>query len=299
MTLPPAALVLDNTATGGGWRCELRPDLGGCIAGLWWRGEPVLRQPPPEGLSGARQSASYPLVPFSNRIERAVLHWQGTDHPLVQNNAPEPHAIHGVGWQRPWSVLEHSADHALLSFEHAADAHWPFAFDASQTVRLHGNTLELVLGLTNQADHPAPAGLGWHPWFIKRPQAHLAFEATARWEMGDDKLPTHRTPSTGLHAAAAALDLDHCFEGWRGLVTLRDPRLTVRVRSSTPYLVVCTQPSRDAVAIEPVSHVNNALALQQAGGRPAAELGLRTLAPGESLVLQMSIEVSTDEGSPA
>lgn len=294
-----SALILDNTATGGDLRCAVRPDLGGCLAGLWWRGEPVLRLPPPEGLAQARQSGSYPLVPYSNRIGHAVLHWQGTGHPLVHNNAPEPHAIHGVGWQRPWQVLEQNPDSLLMAFEHPADAAWPFAFDASQTLRLRGNTLELSLGMTNQSPHPVPAGLGWHPWFVKRAGAHLAFEATARWEMGPDKLPTHRTPSTGLHADAKLLDLDHCFEGWRGLATLRDPVMTVRVRSNTGYLVVCTQPQRDSVAIEPVSHANNAINLQHAQGRAPAELGVRTLAPGESLTLQMSIEVSHDEGDPA
>ena len=75
--------------------------------------------------------------------------------------------------------------------------------------------------------------------------------------------------------------------------------MTVRVRSNTAYLVVCTQPQRDSVAIEPVSHANNAINLQHAQGRAPAELGVRTLAPGESLTLQMSIEISHDEGDPA
>lgn len=81
--------------------CELEPRLGGCIAGLWHGGVPVLRSTPARQLASARQSGSYPLVPFSNRIAQASLQWRGTQHPLVLNNAPEPHAIHGVGWQRP------------------------------------------------------------------------------------------------------------------------------------------------------------------------------------------------------
>ena len=50
---------------------------------------PVLRSTLPAAqLSSARQSASYPLVPFSTRIAHATLQWQGTQHPLVRNNAP-------------------------------------------------------------------------------------------------------------------------------------------------------------------------------------------------------------------
>lgn len=269
--------------------CELQPQLGGCIAGLWLEGVPVLRSTV-EPLASARESGSYPLVPFSNRVSRATLQWQGTSHPLVSNNAPEPHAIHGVGWQRPWTVLESDDCFAMLAYEHPADAAWPFAFDSSQTLRLRGNTLELTLALTNQAPTPAPSGLGWHPFFVKRPHSRIAFAATGRWEMGDDKLPIARRPAQGLDADCALLEVDHCFDGWDGVVQLRDELLHTRVVSSLGRLVVFTSGGRDTVAIEPVSHVNNAVNLVAAGA-DADELGLRTLQPGETMTAQMAIEV--------
>jgi len=273
----------------GRLRCELMPELGGCIAGLWLEEEPVLRSTPAAQLASARQSAGYPLVPFSNRIGHASLVWQGTQHPLVRNNGDEPHAIHGVGWQRPWTVLEADASGAMLSCEHRPDASWPFAFDCSHTLRLTPSGLEMTLALTNQSDQPAPAGLGWHPWFVKRAGSRIAFEAGGRWEMGPDKLPTVRQPVTGLDADCAGLDVDHCYDGWSGSVRLRDPRLHVTVRSGLARLVVFTTPARDAIAIEPVSHVNNAVHLY-AQGAPAQDLGLRVLQPGETMMAQMAIE---------
>jgi len=45
------------------------------------------------------------------------------------------------------------------------------------------------------------------------------------------------------------------------------------------------------VAIEPVSHVNNAVNLLQAGAGQADELGIQVLAPGESMSAHMSIQV--------
>ncbi|MBP6765706.1 MAG: aldose 1-epimerase, partial [Rubrivivax sp.] len=140
----------------GGLRCELRPELGGCLAGLWLDGEPVLRSTPAAQLDTVRQSACYPLVPFSNRVAHATLQWQGTSHPLVRHRADEPHAIHGVGWQRPWAVLEADAQFAMLAFEHRPDASWPFAFDCSQTLKLSETALELTLSITNQSATPAP-----------------------------------------------------------------------------------------------------------------------------------------------
>ena len=56
-------------------------------------------------------------------------------------------------------------------------------------------------------------------------------------------------------------------------------------------LVVFTHPSRDTVAIEPVSHVNNALHLVREGVADAQALGLVVLAPGESMSATMDIEV--------
>jgi aldose 1-epimerase len=279
------------TLSSASLRCEIKPELGGCIAGLWLGEIPVLRSTPASELLSVRQAGSYPLVPFSNRIGHATLKWQGTSHPLVQNNGPEPHAIHGVGWQRPWQVLAQDEGVLMLAFEHGADASWPFAFDASQTFRLSGHTLELTLSMTNQSPDPAPAGLGWHPYFVKRSRSHIAFEAGGRWDMSAEKLPTRRQPSRGLDADCADLDVDHCFDGWTGRVDLRDELLHTRITSNLSRLVAFTHPGRDFVAIEPVSHVNNAINLLQAGAGRAEALGIRVLAPGESMSAQMSIEV--------
>jgi aldose 1-epimerase len=268
--------------------CDIEPELGGCITSLRLGDVPVLRPSPPRPDT-ARQSSSYPLVPFSNRIGGGRLQWQGTLFPLVRGNAADPHAIHGVGWQRRWHVLESSESFAMLSYEHAGDGAWPFAFDCSQTFRVSEDALELTLSLTNQSNGPAPAGLGWHPFFLKRPGSRVRFNATGRWEMGEDKLPTHRSASQGLDAACAGLDVDHCFDGWDGVVELSDERLRTRIRSSLSRLVVFTNDSRDSIAIEPVSHVNNALAI--AGEHGAPELGIVILQPGESVSASMSIEV--------
>jgi aldose 1-epimerase len=274
----------------GALKCAVEPALGGCIAGLWLDGEPVLRSPPADELTSARLSGCYALVPFSNRIGGASLNWQGTQHPLVRNNGDEPHAIHGIGWQRPWNVLESGDGFVMLSYEHPGDAGWPFAFDSSQTLRIAADRLEMTLALTNQSGQAAPAGLGCHPYFTKRSRSRVAFSASGRWEMGPDKLPTERRPSRGLDADCGFLDVDHCYDGWDGVVHLRDEKMHVRVQSDLKRLVVFTNDTRDYVAIEPVSHVNNAANLY-AAGRPADELGLTVLQPGESMIAGMTILV--------
>ena len=277
----------------GALRCELNPSLGGCVAGLWFGEQQVLRSTPAAELQSVRISGSYPLVPYSNRIGYRKLHWAGRDYELPQNFAPEAHTIHGVGWERGWMVEESSPTRAVLSYHHTADASWPFAFDSRQTFTLSGDALEMQMSITNCATVPAPAGLGWHPYFAKSANTQLEFAAAGRWEMGADKLPTQRLANAGLDTDCTRLDVDHCFDGWRGTVQLTEAGLRVTVTSDLDCLVVFTTPVRDSIAIEPVSHANNAIALAQQTGQSAESLGLRVLQPGQTFTASMCVSVES------
>lgn len=271
--------------------CVVDPSLGGCIRSLRLGTHDVLRVAP-DPLTTARQASSYPLVPCSNRIAGGVLHWQGRTWQLALNNAPEPHAIHGIGWQLPWQVVSSGAGHADLVLRHAGDERWPFAFEARQVFRLSPNALDLELLLKNTGSESMPAGLGWHPFFIKRPGARIQVRTQSRWEMGADKLPTVRVPHAGLDGSTDGLDVDHCFEGWDRTALLEDDVLAIHVTSGLQRIVVFTTPARDVIAIEPVSHANNAYGAWPAGhAPPAGSLGAVGLGPGASYSATMRIEV--------
>jgi aldose 1-epimerase len=271
-------------------RCELNPALGGCVSGLWFGPQPVLHSTPAAQLASVRDSASFPMLPYSNRVGYRKLHWEGQFYVLPENFAPEPHSIHGVAWERPWNVASASSNEAVLSYQHTTDGAWPFAFDAEQRFVLGDNTLDMHLSITNRAMVAAPAGMGWHPYFAKSAQTHVQFAAQGRWEMGADNLPTHRLDHTGLDTDCSSLTIDHCFDGWDNSVVLTEAGLRMQVTSDLGCLVVFTTPARDNLAIEPVSHVNNALALAAAGGSAEA-LGVKVLQPGETWSASMRIAV--------
>ena len=117
-------------------------------------------------------------------------------------------------------------------------------------------------------------GLGWHPYFPKRSRSRLHIELTDRWENDASGLPTRRVPQPGIDGDVAHLGFDHCFEGWRGAARIRDEKLSLRLTSSLPYLVVYTPATKPYYCVEPVSHVSNALHMAE----PTAH-GLRSLAP--------------------
>lgn len=279
LVVPPAVELRS-----GALRLALRPDLGGCIAGLWFDTTPVLRSVEPAGLQSARLAGSYPLLPYSNRIADGRFGWRGRQYQLPLNDPP--HALHGVGLAAPWRIEQADESEVRLLLEQPAGEAWPFAFEARQRFVLSPDALRCEMSVVNRAAHEAPVGLGWHPFFPKRRRSHLRAEVAGRWEMDDRKLPCARVPVSGLDADIAQLDLDHCFDGWSGQAHLHDELLALTLSSSLRHLVVYTPRGKGDYAVEPVSHVNNAI--NQA--EPAA-LGLVALAPGAAASAWMTLEI--------
>jgi aldose 1-epimerase len=78
---------------------------GGSIMAFRQRGFDLMR--PWDGVTeDPRAYASFPLVPFSGRIDHARFRFNGRSYTLAANFPPEPHAIHGDGWTSPW-LLPH------------------------------------------------------------------------------------------------------------------------------------------------------------------------------------------------
>jgi len=271
----------------GALRLALRPDLGGCIAGLWHRETPILRSTEPVELSASRPSACYPLVPYSNRIGYARFRWKGRDYTTRPNFGDSPHSVHGTGWLRPWERVSSSAVEVVLSYRHAADADWPFAFEASQYFTLSPQSLHVEMVVTNLADTAQPVGLGWHPYFPKRARSRLHIELADRWDSDPAGLPVRKVAQPGIDADVAHLDFDHCFDGWRGAARLRDERFSLQLTSSLGRLVVYTPQAKDYFCVEPVSHVSNAIHMAD----PLAH-GLRSLATGETTRAWMQLDVT-------
>ncbi len=271
----------------GALRLALRPDLGGCIAGLWHRETPILRSVEPVELATAWPSGCYPLVPYSNRIGYARFRWKGHDFTTRPNYGESPHSIHGVGWMRPWERVSSSAVEVVLRYRHAADADWPFAFEATQYFNLTPQSLHVEMVVTNLAEVAQPVGLGWHPYFPKRARSRLHIELAERWDGDATGLPVRKVAQPGIDAGVAHLAFDNCFDGWHGAARIRDERFSLQLSSSLDRLVVYTPPEKDYFCAEPVSHVSNAIHMAD----PLAH-GLRSLAPGESTRAWMQLDIA-------
>jgi aldose 1-epimerase len=271
----------------GALRLALRPDLGGCIAGLWHRDMPILRSTEPGALNASRPSGAYPLVPYSNRLGYRKFRWKGVDYTTQANFGDNPHSVHGVGWLRPWEIVSSSVLEVVIRLRHPGDADWPFPFEATQYFTLTPHSMNVQMVFANTADVVQPVGLGWHPYFPKRARSRLHIELSDRWDSDATQLPVRKVAQHGIDSDVSHLDFDNCFDGWRGPARIRDEKFSLQLSSSLTHLVVFTPQDRDYFCVEPVSHVSNAIHMAD----PAAH-GLRAVAPGETFEASMSLEVA-------
>lgn len=274
--------------------CVVAPEGGGAVARYWTEtaGGPVewLRPAAAEALARREASgmASFPLVPYSNRVRAGRFVFRDRTVALPLNHPPLPHSLHGHGWQAPWRVTAADPAAVELEYRHPAGA-WPWAYTARQRVRLAPDRLTLELELANDGDEPMPAGLGVHPYFPRTPGATLTAAVRRVWLTDGEVMPTALAappatwdPTAGLRVDAAALD--HCFTGWdrRAVVAWpeRAARLVVTAGAPLDFLVVYTPPGQGFFCAEPVSHCTDAFNLAATG---RTDTGTHVLAPGQTL----------------
>jgi aldose 1-epimerase len=266
--------------------CSIYPELGGSLGRWTIAGQDMLRTASAAAIADGEmlRMASFPLVPFSNRIGHAQFDWDGKTINLAKNFAPEPHAIHGIGWTRAWSVRDQTDEAVTLTLAHSGDASWPWPFNAEQRISVSGNQLTLALSVRNRAAQTVPLAFGHHPYFDAS-GATLVFNADAVWMSDEDGLPTKPLLPDGQYdfsspGTVEGRKVDHCYAGISGpaRITWADRPLALEIVSSPqlPAAVVYVPKGGDTFCFEPVPHINNALNLT--GHAPA----MPVIAPGEA-----------------
>lgn len=285
------------TLAQGKWLVELMPQAGGSISSCAYDGQDIMRRASAEGVTAgdARAMACFPLVPFSNRIERGIFDFDGRCITLPRNMGDHPHTIHGHGWLVPWQVEARGEDSATLAFTHEADA-WPWRYRAQQDFTLAEDSLTVRLAVANLSDRPMPVGLGLHPYFPRGAGVTLTAGLTHLWEATSEQIPIRRVDLPGSLDFArglpiAGLDLDHCFAGWsrQALIEWEGApwRLRMEGDGNLGHLVIYTPRDQDFFCAEGVENMNNAFNWMAR----RADTGARILAPGESHAIVTTFKV--------
>ena len=250
--------------------------------------------------------ASYPLVPWSNRISGGGFSGEGTFHAVAPNATGMPYPIHGDGWQQHWQYWQIDAGSLDMTLESNQFNSNPHHYCAKQTFELVDSGMDQSLTVTHLGEEPLPYGLGLHPWLPRNKHTKLQAHVDGVWLSYPDCLPKAHTtdfPSawdlnSGISTAGTLID--NCFTGWNGQarVTWSDHELELTLRHSIAstevstysiqpnYLLVYRPTRGDHFCLEPVSHPIDAF---HQPGQP----GLQMLEKGESLSLAVSWRYQT------
>ncbi len=306
--LPSDGRPLIRISTAAGASATVFPHLGFNVVD--WRtadGTALLHHDPDVLTGGSGTRSGIPILfPFPNRIAGAAYEWDGRSYRLPPAHPGDPNAIHGFCAKRPWTHFAASGPESVTgTFRISRDApdvaaDWPGDLELAITYDLTDRALRITADVTNVADHPAPFGLGYHPYFSLLGCADLAdvsvqVSAGAYWEL-DASIPNGTVaPVAGdrdLQIPDRVGDrvLDDVLTGLPpfrpdadGLMSrarLQGRAAGLDMRYGAPFrdVVVFTPASRAAIAIEPYTCPTDAVHLQERGH----DVGWRVLAAGEA-----------------
>ena len=303
MLTSPAALRLPDivTLTAGALTLDVAPEVGGSIARFsgecGGRSIDFLRPATAEALA-ARDPlgmASFPLIPYCNRIRDGRFTFEGREVALPANYRASRHAIHGDAWQRPWRVAARGESTLTLAFDHPGGA-WPFPYAARQTFELTPEGLTVRIAVSNTGSTAMPVGLGHHPYLPRTPETTVTAAVDAIWATDHEVMPTtlKRTwvterMATGLRVAD--VEMDNNFIGWDRTAVVRWPErgaaLRMTAESPLDFLVAYTPGHEDFFCLEPVGNCTDWPNLTHLG---ADQVGGMVLQPCEAAEARFRLE---------
>ncbi len=266
--------------------CVISPWQGGSIISWAVNGQEMMRKSDAVAIASndPLRLASFPLVPYSNRIDHGCFEWNGQAMQARPNFPPEAHSIHGIGWQHTWAVRATTSNMCELVMEHQANEDWPWDFSASQHITLVDGGLHMVLSAINFSEEPRPLAFGHHPYFDSE-GASLQFKAASVLMNARDALPLNAVLPSGTYdfhsgGVIAGREIDHCYGTWDGkaVISWQDRPLALDIISDQPAVVVFIPQGGGAFCFEPVPHVNNAL------NRPDLIPTMPIIPPGEKFI---------------
>ena len=175
---------------------------GGSIMAFRDRGFDLMR--PWDGVSDdPRAFASFPLVPFSGRVDHARFRFGGKTYDLAAE-LPARTA------RDPRRRLDLALGASSPTTPPAPSWSWSMTVPATccatgprQIFWLYPDRLEIAMSITNRGPEPMPFGLGHHPYFGDRDQARLSAEVGGVWLPGRPQRADDAGAGAGRSGASA------------------------------------------------------------------------------------------------
>lgn len=237
------------------------------------------------------------LSPFPNRIYEGKYTFKHKTYQLPINEVEANNNLHAFLHNKPFQVLDHTADAhgAGLKLKYAykgTEMGYPFPYEIVLSYGFDQDGVIIGTEVTNTGPEELPIGDGWHPYF--------KFEDINKVELQMDevnRVSSNRGNPLGPVmeyrelSAIGSIDWDDCFEiidNERFTLKLKDNKSKIELawwqdgsEGKYHYLQVYTPPTRNSIAIEPVTCAPN--------GFNTGE-GMITLKPNDTMSMSFGIK---------
>jgi aldose 1-epimerase len=140
-------------------------EVGGGLRGYTVGGAPIMDGYGPDEMCPA--GAGQVLTPWPNRIRDGKYAFGGDTQQLPLTEPACHNAIHGLSRWVPWRAVETSSkDRITVECDLAPQTGYPWQLRLRSTYSLGADGLRIDHEAVNIGAHPAPFGLGVHPYLI-------------------------------------------------------------------------------------------------------------------------------------
>jgi aldose 1-epimerase len=292
------------------WQVGILPETGASLAfgrvrdGDRWLD--VLRPTPFTCLDNPESCASFPMIPWSNRLRDAQFTFRGIEYQL-RPNADDGSAMHGVARDLPWAVeyADGTKMDVSLDTRRFEGVNFPWHFSARLTFELAQELFEIITQVRNEDATPMPAGFGHHPYFLRRlvndpagPDVHLLSDCSQAFplEAGIPTGPAMPVPPQldfRTYRPLGDTPFNDCLTGCSGGLALEyvDPGLVLAIWANPgifKHIVLYAPPEKPYFAVEPVTNANDGFNLHEKG---IAGSGVFVLEPKEEREGRIRLEL--------
>jgi aldose 1-epimerase len=179
-------------------------------------------------------------APWPNRIADGTYRFAGVEHQLPINEPERETSLHGLAFDRLWTIENSGADALSLSCEIVGAAGYPFHLRLHLDYKLDDAGLHTTVMANNVGDEAAPYGVCPHPYLLAGPapldEWTVAIPAGSFLEVTPDRLLPVATRTVVGHQfdfraprAIGGTQIDHAFTdlefdgGGRAQLIARDP----------------------------------------------------------------------------
>ena len=250
-----------------------------------------------EGLNDYKNTyKSAFLFPFPNRISEGKYEFGQTKYDLDCNEKALNNALHGYIYNKPFSMknIETSENNAIVSLyytDKGITKGFPFPYRLEIIYTFSPKKIAINFQVFNNGVKSFPYGIGWHPYFktSNLKTSSLNFEGETQYFLDERMIPQFEIPLKFKNPLTIKdTFLDDCFITNKPQVYFKCDSYSIGIDSSPKnkknYLQVYTPPTKDCVAIEPMTCAPNAFNNKN---------GLQVLEANANFEWQISLEYFT------